>query len=136
MLRLQLTAAELDALSRQGFVSSELRGNSAVIYKLRFRLAGRQRVYYLGTDLEYVAEVRDFLCALQGRRRLARRLEARNKAVRQLLRNIKPRLAQHLAESGYRLHGRALRRRRPTDGSRIAGNAATDSREPTLTTRI
>jgi hypothetical protein len=136
MLRLQLTAAELDALSRQGFVTSELRGNSTVIHKLRFRLSGRQRVYYLGSDLEYVAEVRDFLLALQMRTRLARRLEARKKAVRQLLRGIKPRLTQHLAESGYRLHGRALRQRRPTDRSRSAGKTATDSCQSTFTTRL
>jgi len=136
MSRLHFPADELDALARQGFVTSELRGNNTVIHKLRFRLESRQRVYYLGTDLEYVAEVRDFLFALQKRTRLARQLAARKKAVRLLLRSIKPRLTQHLAESGYRLHGRALRRRRPTDRSQSAGTTATDSHQPTPTTRM
>ena len=114
MIELDLTNDELAAVSRQGFVASELRGNGMVVYKLRFRLAGRQCVRYLGTDPTRAAEVRAALALWQARRRLERRLASRMAQMRAILKSIKPRLTPFLEEAGLQFHGRVLRRPRPS----------------------
>jgi hypothetical protein len=101
---------EVDAIQRQGFVASEQRGNKTLVYKLRFRIDGRQRVCYLGTDAGYAARVSAALRALQQQRTFEWRMGARAAELRSILRTIKPRLAPHAAASGLQFHGRRLRR--------------------------
>lgn len=111
---LQLTAAERDALSRQGFVAAERRGGGRTYYKLRFRLGDRQRVRYLGDD-ESAAHIRRELEQLQAARRAEQRLKRMARAARSALRESKAELAPRLDEDGLRFHGFALRRVRKRD---------------------
>jgi len=108
----ELTTDERLALEQQGFVSGERRDSGAIIYKLRFRLDGRQRVVSLGGDLELIARVRQALQDCQQRRRWKHRLASRAKVQRALGRKIRSELAPVAAAAGYWLHGRRLRRRR------------------------
>ena len=69
LVRLGLTTAELETLRRQGSVSRERRGRRW-LYKLRFRVDGRQVTRYVGTDVEKAAEVQQGLREWQGDRHL------------------------------------------------------------------
>jgi hypothetical protein len=106
-----LSTEELRALLSQGFVSAERRAKHTY-YKLRFRLAGRQRVRYLGTDPEEAGQLQRILEELQARRRhkseLARRVETAARQLRGFKRILEPLVLQ----AGYRCHGQAIRRPR------------------------
>jgi hypothetical protein len=109
-----LSAADQAALARQGFISREIRGRRSAIYKLRFRVDGRQRVHYLGTDVGGVRRVEEALRELQEDRRLELALARSHHELAQLFRESRRRLAAPLAAAGFRFHGRAFRRpRRP-----------------------
>ena len=112
LLGLQLAPDELDALRHQGFVASETRGSGTTVHKLHFRIKGRQRVRYLGTDVKRAAEVRKALEVFQQQRRLTRHIAARAGELKAILRTIKPRLSQPALAAGFIFHGRRLRRPR------------------------
>jgi len=116
LLGLNLTLEELQALRKEGFVAAERRGRAAVIFKLRFRLAGRQQARYLGADPQRAAAIRAALVVQQQPRRLEqnlkRRLASHIATAQAVLQSIKPRLAEHVLEAGFRFHGRRLRRSR------------------------
>ena len=63
---LRLTEEERHALTQQGFVSVDKRGE-ARYFKLRFRLRGTQRVCYLGNDPDVAERVCGELQLLQRR---------------------------------------------------------------------
>ena len=65
---LQMTALELQALRRQGFVSREQRGKRSY-FKLRFRLLGQQRAKYIGSDPAVARQVQRNLDVHQAERR-------------------------------------------------------------------
>jgi len=67
---LGLTSAEVAAVARQGFVSAERRKRSMTVYKLRYRIAGRQRACYLGTDAAFAALIKTALARHQRAHRL------------------------------------------------------------------
>jgi hypothetical protein len=113
LTELGLTAADQAALARQGFISREVRGRRMAVYKLRFRVDGRQRVHFLGTEAGRVRRIEEALRVLQDDRRLERTLGRLHREVAVLLRKSKRRLAASLAAAGYRFHGRAIRRPRP-----------------------
>lgn len=111
---------ELAALSRQGFVSPEQRGpHRAVTHKLRYRIQGRQRTRYLGSDPGFLEQIRRELTELQRPVRRARNLQ---KAVREAwrgLRQAKSTLAPLLEAEGWSYHGLTIRRRRtPAPGNK------------------
>lgn len=108
---LQLSAVELAALSSQGFVAREKRGG-AVLYKLRFRVHGRQRVKSLGQDACLAAEIERALQVLQCERRRSQRQREARRRVALLLRSFKKRLEPLLTQSGRRFHGSAIRKTR------------------------
>jgi len=115
LVALGLSPAELFALRRQGFVAPERR-RGKLTYKLRFRLAGQQRVVYLGADEARVAEVRRAIALLQA---AAHAEQARRQAVQHVaqqanaaLRAHRARLAPLLAAAGCHWHGRRLRKTR------------------------
>lgn len=111
LARLQLGAQELQALRHQGFVSRERRGGCRV-YRLRFRMEGRQVTRYVGTDAAQAAEVQQGLDLWQGKRRLERKLgRLAREAGRQLTR-AKLQLTEPLARRGFGFHGRSVRRAR------------------------
>jgi hypothetical protein len=110
--QLRLTPAEMAALQKQGFVAAEMRGRRTIIYKLRFRVDGRQHVRYLGNDVAFVAAVQ---CALQIHQRgheLRSELRALTRDAAQLLRGTKRQLTPHLKQAGFVFHGRAVRQKR------------------------
>lgn len=112
---LSLTAAERTALARQGSVSAESRHRAGTVYKLRFRVNGRQVVKYLGTDPAAAAVVRRELEQLQRAvrtRTVSRRLV---RSARALLRDNKQALRPEFERAGFFFHGYAVRRRRCAD---------------------
>ena len=100
---------EFSAIRRQGFVAREARGNS-VIFKLRFRLCGKQRVKYLGRYEELAVAVQRELNELQKGRVRMRRLGELVRLARRRLKDSKRQLEPMLAEAGWKFHGRSLRR--------------------------
>lgn len=108
---LGLVADELEALRRQGSVVREVRGRT-IVYKLRFRLRGRQRTKYLGTDGERAARIARILQDLQRLRCIRRRLKEAVRESANGLRIAKRRLEPILESAGIRFHGFLPRRRR------------------------
>lgn len=115
LARLSLTVAERTALARQGSVSAESRHRNGTVFKLRFRLDGRQIVRYLGTDPAAAAAVRRELDQLQNAvrtRAMSRRLV---RSARKVLRDNKQALRPEAERAGFHFHGHAVRRRRRAD---------------------
>jgi hypothetical protein len=116
LARLRLTAEDMEALSRQGFVSREARrrgrGCGRHRYKLRFRVAGVQKVRCIGADRDAAAQVRRELAELQKPRRADQMLARQMRAARRALREAKEASAPLLEERGYKYHGHTIRRTR------------------------
>ena len=104
---------ELRALERQGFVSAETCGN-ATVYKLRFRLRGKQTVRYLGLSSELASAISAELRELQAPSRTVRELNRTAKQVRAGLRASRRALAPILEDLGLHFHGSAIRQTRPS----------------------
>ena len=112
--RLQLPDQALAALRTQGFVRAEPHGRKR-IYKLRFRLDGRQHVRFLGDDEELASTVQRELRVLQRDARDQRQFTDLRRRTRHILRQSKSALEGMLEEHGFHYHGQAIRqRRRPT----------------------
>jgi hypothetical protein len=108
---LGLTDAELAMLASQGFVSTERRPGK-LVYKLRFRIGGRQCVRFLGHDETQARAIREELRVLQRDLRHRRETVKLRRAVNKLLRDSKRQLQPLLEQNGYYFHGRAIRLRR------------------------
>jgi hypothetical protein len=120
---------DLAALRRQGFVSCEQRRpEHAPIYKLRYRIQGRQRTRFLGNNLAFLDAVRRELAELQQAIKGDRQMRRVLRQARRGLRQAKSTLAPLLAEQGYSFHGRVLRRRRQA-GARVRAGANEPSSE-------
>ena len=109
--QLQLPEQALAALRTQGFVSAELHGQKW-IYKLRFRLEGRQHVRFLGDDEQRVRAVQEELGVLQRERRNKRRFADLRRRTRRILSESKSALKGLLEQHGFHYHGQAIRKRR------------------------
>lgn len=105
-------AAEIAALKQNGIITAERRGRDTVIFKLRYRLAARQHVKYLGTDRRWVEQIRTELSDLQAAPRRSRRLRQLDAQARALLRATKLQLEAPLQQAGLKFHGRVIRRAR------------------------
>jgi len=101
--------AEFAALRRQGFVSAERRGPRLVIYKLRYRVKGRQRVRYIGSDAIWARQVQEALSRWQEERRLTLDVARLCKDAARQLAKSKRRLEPLLTGRGFHFHGRAIR---------------------------
>lgn len=112
LTRLGLSGDQLSALQRQGFLTVEDRGFAKPIYKLRFRLDGRQKVKVLGTDEHLVQQVREALEVLQRPRHAIRKLKQVEQRAQILVRETKRNAMPLLASQGLRFHGHVLRRTR------------------------
>jgi hypothetical protein len=110
--RLGFNPAELAAIKRQGSIHQEVRGKHTIVFKLFFRLEGRQRVKYLGTDREQVSLLQQYLEQLQDNRLQTAQVRTACRAAAQLLRETKQRLAPWVARAGLRFHGRTIRQPR------------------------
>ncbi len=110
--KLDLTAEEMAALRRQGFVSRERR-RGRVFFKLRFRMpTGMQCVRYLGADPAVAEEVQTELLEVQRARHLHLQLGKLAKEAGQRLKSGKAAIAPMLAEAGYHFHGLSVRQKR------------------------
>ncbi|MBL9085009.1 MAG: hypothetical protein JNK76_24610 [Planctomycetales bacterium] len=86
-----------------------------MISKLRYRLAGRQIVKYLGIDQDFVRRVGEQLETLQAADRRCRRLRRLAAETRSVLREVRDRLRPALREAGFTFHGQVIRRSRSND---------------------
>ena len=107
--RLGLSADEVRELTKQGSIRRERRGRKT-IYRLRFRIQGRQRVRYVSPRDATALEAE--LAALQRPVRSRRQLSAMADIARRLLRHRKSILAPVIEAAGYHFHGLEIRRRR------------------------
>ena len=112
LTQIDLTPQEMLALRRQGSVCVEARSRNCTVYKLRFRMAGRQQVRYLGTDPLFAAAVREELRLLRRAQVAERELRTLAGEARKRLRQSKARLLPIVEQSGYAFHGLSIRRPR------------------------
>lgn len=110
--RLNLAAADLQRLRRQGWVHVEQRGRRQR-YSLRFRGAGGQQVVRCLRGVQEAEMVREELDQLQALNRKTRELAEVTRAARDVLRATRQTLAPHLKELGYSFHGYAIRQQKP-----------------------
>jgi hypothetical protein len=110
LAKLRLTVGDIAALSEQGFLAPERRQDQR-FFKLRFRRGSRQVVRYVG-GTKAAALVAEELKTLQTARRMRRELEKLGRVARQQLREAKIALEPLLLGSGFKFHGRAIRRPR------------------------
>jgi hypothetical protein len=117
---LPIGSAERRALEQQGFVAAEYRDGKGPYFKLKFRVAGRQRVLYLGADATFVDRIRRELAQLQAARRADRKLARLTKEAHGVVRRSKQQLEMHLRRAGLKFHGRAIRRSKDDLGTTTA----------------
>jgi hypothetical protein len=113
ILDLGLAQSELQALSRQGFVAAETRG-ARLIYKLRFRVGGRQRVRSLGNDALQAQSIANELSQLQAARQQQLTTKRIVTLAHRALRDAKRRLATVAREEGLLFHGYVVRTKETT----------------------
>jgi hypothetical protein len=109
--RLAPSKEELGALTQQGFVSCENRGGKSV-FRLRYRVHGRQRVRYVSPRDAGALEAE--LELLQRRIRSHRRLTGLAALAHMALRQRRSMLAPLVEVRGYHFHGHQIRRSRNT----------------------
>ncbi len=100
-----------DALAEQGSLCAEA-GRAGPVYKLRFRLGGKQQARYVGRKPAFIALIRHELVRLQAESRSRQRLRRLLREAKQCLRKTKRQVEPSLARSGHVFHGRAIRRQR------------------------
>ncbi len=116
--RLNLTADQMSALSTQGFVARERRCGRRDIFKLRFRIDGKQIVRSLGTSATNAAWVAVAVKVLQRRMRAQRELRKLEGELWKYLKATKTSLRPAFELAGYRFHGMCVRRTRSRSGLR------------------
>jgi len=84
----------------------------AAFFKLRYRLAGEQRVRYFGVDPAAAAAIQQELAAWQRGERALRALRQVERQARELIREGKHRLEPFVRAAGLRFHGRTIRQPR------------------------
>ena len=119
LAQLGLSALALSALARQGFVTSEYRGERGPFFKLRFRLQGRQQVKYLGKDPHVAQQIAQELRVLQAPRQLDRELQQLAREARATLRKVKQDLAPLVGAIGRSFHGLVVRDRSKTEQTHV-----------------
>jgi len=113
LAELGLEADVLLTLRKQGGIFAEQRAGG-LVFKLRFRWQGRQRVKYVSSDANEADRFRHALYAWQNEHRQEQRLRRLAVEGREVLRATKHRLAAPLAAIGYQFHGFAIRQSRRT----------------------
>jgi hypothetical protein len=107
--RLVLSDEEIGALARQGFIRSETR-RSKTIFRLRYRVNGRQRARYVSP--RDAAAIEAELALLQRLVRARRRLNGLATLARKVLGHRRSTLAPLVEARGYHFHGHQIRRLR------------------------
>jgi hypothetical protein len=118
---LGLDREQLVALARQGNLHAERSGAGRCYWKLRFRVAGRQCVRYIGNHPGFVDQVRGELMRLQApaksRHHLRRLVRTANECLRKTQEQLKP----FLPLAGRCFHGREIRRQTEDGDARDVG---------------
>ena len=107
--RLGLTEYQIAALRQQGFVYGDRRHGRSEVFKLRFRIDGRQKVRYLGTSPSEAAKVSMAVKDLQRARGLRHELQRLQKESRAGLKAAKKLLTPVLKSAGYQFYGLSVR---------------------------
>jgi hypothetical protein len=122
LMGLGMSRTEVDCLQDQGFVAAEYRTYQGArlgpYYKLRWRQDGKQRVKYLGQDVEIIVEVSIALAQLQKKRILERQLARMFLEARKSLRRVKQDMTTAMAAMGEYYHGYTSRKRRTDPNSK------------------
>jgi hypothetical protein len=105
--RLRLSDEELTTLRQRGSVRSQTRGKRKV-FRLRFRVLGRQHVRYVSRQDAAALEAE--LKTLQKKVRVRRSLNRVASVAREMLRQRKRALTPLLEERSYHFHGHQVRR--------------------------
>ena len=121
LAELGLTDEDVLSLVHQGFLTAEYRNYGGArlgpYFKLRWRSNGRQRVKYLGRDVNRAEAVSDAINSLREGKRRQDRLTALVADARKSLRRAKQAMNAAMANQGRYFHGFAVRKRK-------AGSAA------------
>jgi hypothetical protein len=111
--QLPLSNDDVEALTMQGYVQVDKRGNEQPGYaRLRFRAGGKTRTVYLGGDHVFVQQVKAELEVLRRPARARREALQFAKEGRRTLRRIKQQLTNLLPQVGMHLHGDRIRKDR------------------------
>lgn len=135
LAELSLSAEQLAALRRQGFVARERRGRQ-VRFKLRFRCGGVQCVRYIGSDPNRTQRLRDELARWQRGQRSRVELSRLIRDAHRMLHSAKRLLEPPLGSLGAHFHGFAIRRKRklpPGPFAPLAPNGSGLMKDPVLT---
>ena len=108
---LNLCPEAWDVLATQGSLCAE-GCRTGEVYKLRFRLGGKQQSRYVGKSPRFVEQIRRELAQLQAERRSRKRTRRLVREAKQCLRRTQRQLEPLLSMSGRVFHGRAIRRQR------------------------
>src|SRR5438445_7721281 len=90
----------LGSMRRQGWIVAEKRGRRE-IFKLRYRILGRQHVIYLGTDRARAAKVASALQVWKSGRVLQRRIKDQARRARHVLRSVRKRVEKEMHTLGF-----------------------------------
>jgi hypothetical protein len=137
LAELRLSAEELAALARQGFVSREHRGSRGPYFKLRYRVAGEQKVRCLGTCSDRAEQIARALLDLQAQRREEKDDARLLRRGRRHLRASTAAVTWIAEANGYHFHGHALRRKskgHTPDAATYRMKPLTTERTPTMPT--
>ena len=100
-----------DALAKQGSLCAESSANEHV-FKLRFRMDGRQHSRCVGKEEGFIQQIRRELTQLQADARRQKQLRRLVREAKQCIRKTKHQLAPLLSATGHAFHGMAIRRQR------------------------
>ena len=113
---LDLSPEAWEVLEHQGSLCAEA-SRAGKVYKLRFRLDGKQQARYVGKNDGFVDQIRRELAQLQAERRSRQRMRRLDQMAKQCLRSTQRQLEPLLPMSGRAFHGRAIRRQKQCDKS-------------------
>ena len=115
LAELGLTDEDVLSLVNQGFLTAEYRVHGAArlgpYFKLRWRSNGRQRVKYLGRDVDRAEAISDAISSLREGKRRQDQLAALVADARKSLRRAKQAMNAAMANQGRYFHGFAGRKR-------------------------
>jgi hypothetical protein len=108
---LGLSPEAWNALAEKGNLCAET-GKCGTVYKIRFRMSGRQQSRYVGKRPGFVEQIRHELAQLQGAARSQERLQRLERQAKRCIRKTIRQIETLLPGAGRAFHGRSIRRQR------------------------
>jgi hypothetical protein len=106
---LGLRGEHLSALARQGSLRAENAPRGKSCHKLRFRMGPKQYVRYIGSNPQFVDQVRQELMRLQAPAKSRRQLQRLIREANECLRRTKHQVEPLLPLAGRCFYGREIR---------------------------